>query len=163
MAVIAIWQSRNIQKREFRHRLLNDIIEWATRVINWRSENRTVFRDMASIEDVTLSQRRIHAHIAEVLAFFSSITGLNKYIEKVSLTFQQGLLEDIQKLIADLEAFREFNEVWSNALFNDIDKGQVSMDMREKTDKADGLALRIKESASIVLEKVADIKGKEIG
>ncbi len=112
VAVVAIWQTRTIQKHEYKHRRLNELIEWATKVISWRSENRTVFREMASIEDERLSQRLFHAHIAEVLAFFAAIIGLNKYISKLSLTFQQGLPEDIQKLIVDLKAFTDFHEAW---------------------------------------------------
>lgn len=163
VAVIAIWQTRNIQKREYKHRRLNEIIEWATKVVSWSSENRTVFSEMASIEDVRLSQRLFHAHIAEVLAFFTAITGLNKYISKLSLMFQQGLPKDIQKLINDLEAFTDFHEAWKERLFADIDKGSVNIDMQEDGKQADELAQQIEKSASIVLEKVADIKGKEIG
>lgn len=163
VAVIAIWQTRNIQKRELRHRLLNDIIEWATKVINWRSENRTVFREMARLEDITLSQRLMYSHLAEMQAFFSAITGLNKHITKLSLTFQHGLPEDIQKLIIDLKAFIDFNEAWRKKLFTHIDKETVSTDIEEDSKKADGLAQQMGESASIILEKVADIKGREIG
>ena len=96
VAVVAIWQTRIIQKHEYKHRRLNEIIEWATKVISWRCENRTAFREMASKEDERLSQRLFHAHLAEVHAFFAAIIGLNKYISKLSLTFQQGLPEDIQ-------------------------------------------------------------------
>lgn len=162
-AVWSILQTRNIQKREYKHRRLNEIIEWATKVISWRPENRTVFREMANKEDNRLSQRLMHAHIAEVQAFFTAITGLNKYISKLSLTFQQGLPEDIQKLINDLETFTDFLGAWGGRLFTDIDRGKVNIDMEKDGKQADELDLQIAKSASIVLEKVADIKGKEIG
>ena len=55
LGIRSIRETRNIQKREFRHRLLNEITEWATKVINWRSENRTVLREMASKTNVRQS------------------------------------------------------------------------------------------------------------
>jgi len=169
VGIASIRHTKDIQGKQYRQGLLNEIIEWATKVINWRSENRTIFREMASIEDTKLSQRLMHAAIAEVQAFFSSITGLNKYISKVSLTFQQGLPEDIQRLITDLKAFTDFHEEWRERLFTEIDKGMgnidimVRIDVTEDAKQADKLARQIGESASIVLEKVAYIKGKEIG
>lgn len=76
-------QTKTMQKKELRHRLLNEIADWAIRVITWRAENRWVFREMARIEEgqVRQSKRLTHAHLAEVLDFFSAITGLSTYVE----------------------------------------------------------------------------------
>ena len=105
----------------------------------------------------------MHAHLGEVQDFFAAITGLNMYVSKVSLTFQQGLPEDIQKLINDLKDFTDFHEAWQEKLFTDIAGGTADIDIEEDSNKADELAKQIGKSAGVVLEKVADIKGKEIG
>ena len=165
IGVKSIRETHNIQKREFRHRLLNEITEWATKVVNWRSENRAVLKEMAGIEEgkVRQSLRLMHAHIAEVQNFFTAITGLNMYISTVSLKFQQGLPEDIQKLINDLKAFTDFLEAWQGRLFTDIARGTADIDIEEDSKKADGFAQQIRKSVGVVLEKVASIKAKEIG
>ncbi len=163
IAVVAIWQTRTIQKREYKHRRLNEIVEWVTKIISWHSETKEIFKEMANKEDVRPSQRLYHAHILEVQAFLATIMGLYTYIGRLSLTFKQGLPEDLLKLMNDLKSFTDFHGAWARRLFADIDRGTVNIDTREDEKQADELALQMEKSASIVLEKIADIKGKEIG
>ncbi len=162
LGVQSIRETRNIQKREFRHRLLNEIAEWATKVINWRSENRTATREMAKVEvgDVKSSQRLFHAHIAEIQDFFSAITEPIKYIRKVAFKYQQGLPEDIQKLMDGLKVYTDFLETWKHKLVSDITKAMSDIDADAAT--ADKLAEQVVKSADVVLEKVAIIKTGEI-
>ena len=100
IGVTAIVHTEIIQRREQKRRLLNEIAEWAIKVVSWRSESRAVLKEMASIKEgeVRQSLRLMHAHIAEMQMFFTAITGLNTYISKLSLKFQQGLPEVIQKI-----------------------------------------------------------------
>ena len=166
LGVRSIRETRNIQRREFRHRLLTEITEWAIKVVSWRSDNREVITEMAGIEEgkVRSSLRLFHANIAEVQSFFTAITGLNTYIYKTSLKFQQGLPEDIQKLINDLKIFTDFQEVWRDKLFKDLLSGKADIRIeKDDLDKVDGLAKQATDSAGVVLEKIAVIKAKEIG
>ena len=165
IGVTSIVHAEIIQRRERKRRLLNEIAEWAIKVVSWRSENRAVLKEMASIKEgeVRQSLRLMHAHIAEIQVFFTAITGLNAYISKLSLKFQQGLPEVIQKLISDLKASTDFLGAWQGRLFADIERGRVDVDMSEDSAKADKLAQQFEKSAGAVLEKAADIKAKEIG
>lgn len=165
IGIASIIHTEIIQKRERKHRLLNEITEWAIKAVSWRSENRAVLKEMATIEEgeVRQSLRLMHAHIAEVRDFFAAITGLNTYISKLSLKFQQGLPEVIQKLISDLEASTDFLEAWRGRLFADICSRKVDIDTSKDAAEADKLAEQFEKSAGAVLEKVADIKAKEIG
>lgn len=159
-------QTRTIQNKQFKNALLKDIIEWAIKVVSWRSENRTVLREMAHVEEgnVRVSLRLFLAHLAEVQDFFTAITGLNTYIYKISLKFKQGLPEDIHKLISDLKTLTDFNEAWKIRLFTEMTSEKANIDIKqEDVDKVDELAEQCTKSASVVLEKVADIKAKEIG
>lgn len=162
IGIASIIHTEIIQKRERKHRLLNEITEWATKVTSWRSENRSGLTEMASIKEARQSQRLMHAQILEVINFFATMTGLNTYISKVSLTFQQGLPEAIQKLIDDLNAFLWLLEDWQIKLFRDIAEGKADIDMMEGAKKVDEFSQKLEKSAGAVLEKVADIKTKEI-
>ena len=162
IGIASIIHTEIIQKRERKHKLLNEIAEWATKVTSWRSENRAILTEMASIKEVRQSQRFTHAHILEVINFLATITGLNTYISKVSLTFQQGLPEVVQELIDDLKAFAYLLEAWQTRLFIDIAGGKVDIDIMEDARKVDEFSQKLEKSAGAVLEKVADIKTKEI-
>ena len=165
IGVASIVRTERMQRREQRRRLLNEITEWAIKVVSWRSENRAVLKEMATIEEGEARQslRLMHAHIAEVQSFFTAITGLNTYISKLSLKFQQGLPEVIQKLISDLKASTDFLEAWLGRLSADIDSRKVDIDTSKDAAEADKLTQQFEESAGAVLEKAADIKAKEIG
>lgn len=156
-------QTNNIQKKELRQRLLNEIADWAIRVISWRSEDKGVFRDMARIEDVRQSKRFVHARIAEVLDFFSTVTGLNTYVNKVALTFQQGLPEDIHQLVKDLEKLTNFLNDWKTKLSIELTEGKYDASIDEDASKGDEFTLQVTKSAGMVLERVAAIKAMDIG
>ena len=71
----------------------------------------------------------------------------------------------MQKLISDLEASTDFLEAWQGRLFADIYSREVdidNIDISKDTAEADKLAEQFEKSAGAVLEKVADIKTKEI-
>ena len=165
IGVASIVRTEKIQRREQKRRLLNEITEWAIKAVSWRSENRALLKEMLTTEEGEARQslRLMHAHIAEVRDFFAAITGLNTYISKLSLKFQQGLPEVIQKLISDLEASTDFLEAWRGRLFADICSRKVDIDTSKDAAEADKLAEQFEKSAGAVLEKAADIKAKEIG
>lgn len=165
LGIQSIRETRNIQRREFKQRLLNDINDWATKVINWRLENRTAAATMATIPDVRQSQRYMHAHLGGIQDFFTSITGLNINVTKISQIFQQGLPEDIQRLINDLNTYIDYLQKWQKRIYIDIGKDPAIIDtdsIDKDSQKADELAQQAAKSAGIVLEKVADIKTKTV-
>jgi len=163
IGVASIIHTEIIQKREQRRRLLNEIAEWATKVTSWRSENRAIMTELASIKEVRQSKRLHHAYILEIINFFAAVTGLNMYISKVSLTFQQGLPEVVQKLIADLNEFLWLLVAYQIRLYTDIDGGEVDVGISEDPKWADEFTEKLEKSAGAVLEKVADIKTKGLG
>ena len=66
-------------------------------------------------------------------------------------------------MISDLKASTDFLGAWQGRLFTDIERCRVDVDISEDSDKADKLAQQFEKSAGAVLEKVADIRAKEIG
>jgi len=171
VGIKSILATHSIQKREFRYRLLNEIAEWAIKPVAWRSENREVFREMARIKPKPGEDRDggrlVHAHIAEVQDFFSEIVGMDSSVVKLSLTFQQGLPEGIQELAKNLRDFMKFLDSWREKLFADMtgDKVETGLDENWPLDEmsAEKLTLQVEKSARVVLEKIAELKAKEIG
>lgn len=140
--------------------LLNEIIDWAKRVLNWRAENRPVLREMAKTAGEITGMRLIHAHVSEVHDFFTGIIGMKEYITKIGFKFGQNLPETIEKLFSDLEAHIEYLEAWQAKLLTDIATGKV--DIVSDSKKADAFAEQFEKSISVVLEKTAQIKAKDI-
>ncbi len=160
MAWRAIRQTGNIQKRERRERLLNEIIEWAIDVTNWRSESKKIFKEMAGITDIKQQEVLTHAHIVEVKEGFVGMGGRNQYISNITDKFTKVLQEDVEKLITDLEAYIEFLDDWQRVKADEI---AHNLDAEyEYYTKADELALQIDESANKVIEEATKIKTRDI-
>ena len=93
MALRTIRQTRSIQKAEKRERLLNEIIEWAIGVTNWRSESKKIFKEMVerNIQDEAsainyLSERGDAVNKNMVLISAIKRWGLTKLLELISRT-----------------------------------------------------------------------------
>ena len=157
----AIWQNTNIQKNEKRERLLNEIIEWAINVTNWRSESKKIFKEMAGITDSKQQQVLTHAHIVEVKEGFVGMGGRNQYISSIAEKFTKVLQEAVEKLITDLEAYIEFLDDWQRVKADEIVR---NLDAEyEYYTKADELALQIDESTNKVIEEATKIKTRDVG
>ena len=97
----SIQQTRNIQKSEKRHRLLDEIIEWATDIAKCGLE-----KDLPDTSRITdMNDGKLHlASSTQILArSFQSMRGRNQYINKIVSTFGQDLQEATNSLIKDVE------------------------------------------------------------
>ena len=63
LGIRSIRETRNIQRREYRNSLLNEITQWATRVIDWRYENRTALTQASGLLEVRQNQRFLFLHL----------------------------------------------------------------------------------------------------
>ena len=163
----AIWQNYSLRQKERKERLLNEIIEWAIDVTNWRSESKKVFKEMVGITDIKQQEVFTHAHIVEVKEGFVGMSGRNQYISSISREFKQDLQEVAIKLIEDLEAYIELLDEWqqvkADAIAQDLIKAEeyITKD-GEYTTKADEYALQLDKSASRVIDEAAKIKTRDI-
>ena len=149
MAWRTIRQTRSIQKAEKKERLLNEIIEWAINVINWRSEAKSIFKEMAGITNDKQQQVHMHAHIVETKEGFVGMGGRNQYISNIAEKFAKVLQEAVERLITDLEAYIEFLDDWQRVKADEI-ANNLDADYEYYT-KADELASQIDESTIKVI------------
>lgn len=156
-AFLSIWQTHNIQKKEYRHRLLNDLIEWAVSITNWRSRSKGIFKEIAFTADKKKQQLLTHTHIVEVKEDFVGLSGRNQYAINVSEKFARILQDTIERLVADLENYIEFLDDWQQVVADNISKNLIGTEEYGYYDKADQLASQIDESALKVIEKAVKI------
>ena len=163
LGIRSIRETRNIQRREYRNSLLNEITQWATKVIDWRYENRTAVTQAAELLEVRQNQRFLFLHLEAVLDYFSSITNCGVYILDVSRMFQQDLSQDVCKLVDDLNAYTNSLESFQQIVQADFGKDPLEINNTdEASNKADTLAQQAVNSAICVLKKVATIKANEM-
>ena len=155
-----IRQTGNIQKAEKRQKLLNEIIEWAIDITNWRSEAKNIYKEMAGITDDKQQQVHMHAHIVEVKASFEGMGGRNQYISNIAGKFTKVLQKAVETLITDLEAYIEFLDDWQRVKADEI-ANNLDVDYEYYT-KADELALQIDESTDRVIEEAVKIKTRNL-
>ena len=163
LGIQSIRETRNIQRREYRNSLLNEITQWATKVINWRYENRTALTPASELLEIRQNQRFLFLHLGEILDYFSSITNCGVYILDVSRMFQQDLPQDVRKLVDDLNAYTNLLESFQQIVKADFGKDPLEINNTDKaSNKADTLAQQAVNSAICVLKKVATIKANEM-
>jgi hypothetical protein len=163
LGIRSIRETRNIQRREYRNSLLNEITQWATKIIDWRYENRTALTQASELLEVRQNQRFLFLHLGEILDYFSSITNCGVYILDVSRMFQQDLPQDVRKLVDDLNAYTNLLESFQQIVKADFGKDPLEINNTDEVaNKADTLAQQAVNSAICVLKKVATIKATEM-
>jgi len=161
LAVAAFWsirQTHNIQKKEYKRRLLNDLIEWAISITNWRSRSKIIFKETVLTADQRKRQLLMHAHISGEREDFVGLGSRNQYAINVSEKFA-GILQDATEgLVADLENYIEFLNDWTQFIADNISENLVeSQEYGDYTKKADQLTEQIDKSARKVIEEAVKI------
>jgi len=155
-------QTKNIQKRQSRHTLLKEIVEWATDVGGWRSEYKNATKDMLlGIKDKREQQLFLFAHIAGIKESFMGMRVRSQYISEVARIFDQGLQEAVGMLRGELEAYMGFLDEWQHAMADAIDEGVD--DKQENTQKANQHEQKLDQYVSAVMKESANVMTKDIG
>jgi hypothetical protein len=159
VTTLSIINSNEQEKRDRKERWLNEIIEWAINIINWRSENKDVFRDIISIKSPKEQRMRKYAHIIEVKETLVGMRGRNQYAYKITLKLSPSLHKAVEKLIKSVEEYIEMLDNWQHAIAADI----AVADDENYANKATTSERQVDELADKVIEEAAKIKTGAIG
>lgn len=161
LAIAAFWsirQTHDIQKKEYRRRLLNDLIEWAITITNWRSRSKGIFKETVFIEDEKKQQLLMYAHIVEEREEFVGLRARNQYALNVSEKFARILQDAVGRLVAVLENYVECLDDWTQVIKDNISKNLIeTQEYSDYAKEADQLAAQIDESARKVIEEAVKI------
>ena len=161
LAVAAFWsirQTHNIQKKEYRRRLLNDLIEWAIAITNWRSKSKIILKETALTADKRKRLLLMYAHIAGVREDFVGLRSRNQYAINVSEKFARILQDAIKRLVVDVEKYMEFLNDWTQVIADSISKNLIeTQEYGDYPKKADQLTEQIDKSARKVIEEAVKI------
>lgn len=157
-AFLSIRQTHNIQKKEYRRRLLNDLIEWAIAITNWRSTSKIIFKETVLTADRGKRQLLMYAHIEGVKEDFVGLGSRNQYAINVSEKFARILQDAIERLVVDVEKYMEFLNDWAQFIADNISKNLVEIqEYGDYVKKADQLTEQIDKSARKVIEEAVKI------
>lgn len=159
VTTLSIINSNEQEKRDRKERWLNEIIEWAVNIINWRSENKDAFRDIISIKSPKEQRMRKYAHIIEVKETLVGMRGRNQYTSKITLKLSPSLHKAVEKLIKGVEEYIEMLDNWQHAIAADI----ALADDENYANKANTSERQVDELADKVIEEAAKIKTGDIG
>ena len=102
IGIKSIKETRNIQSREFKYRLLNEISNWASEHAKWRERRISMFENIARATSKEESLRLMHSHIASVADGLDGIKQMNRYISKAASKIDKKLLYSVNVLINDI-------------------------------------------------------------
>ncbi len=144
-AFLAIWQNHNLQKREQRQRLLNEIIEWAIEILKCGTEWN--IRDVALYSATIKHEIFLKRERQSLRDKFEVIYQKNlPYIQQLGSYFPEktGLDDPIYKVSKHLYCHLRLLDLW--------------IDSKIKNDKAIGKhKTRLDESAKALISKSASV------
>jgi len=159
ITTISIINANDQQKRDRKERWINEIIEWAINIVNWRSENRGIFRDITTIRSPEEQRLQKYARIIELKDTLAGMRGRNQYAGKITLKLSPGLHGAAEELINSVEDYRKMLDDWQQATAADISFA----DDKDYATKADASERRVGELADRVIEEAAKLKTRGIG
>ncbi len=145
-AFLSILQNHNLQKRERKERLLNEIIEWAEDISRGRFD-KDMNDFVSAIED---ARRSAHITIEEYNSYSKQFMARNKYI----ISSASGIDEQLKQSVEELDALLRIRLEGTIPYLNDRDRNKYSSPFKNK--------LKIYESANRLIEEAAKIKTKAI-
>jgi Ca2+/Na+ antiporter len=146
-------------KRDRKERWINEIIEWAINIINWRSENKGVFRDIKTIKSPEEQRLHKYAHIIELTETLAGMRGRNQYAEKITFQLSASLHGAVEKLIKGVEEYIKMLDDWQRAIAADI----ALADDKDFAGKAAASERQVGELADKVIEEATKIKTRNVG
>jgi hypothetical protein len=158
ITTLSIINANDQAKRDRRERWINEIIDWAINIVNWRSENRGVFRDISTIRSPEEQRLHKYAHIVELRETLAGMRGRNQYAGKITSKLSPSLHEAVEKLIKGVEDYRKMLEDWQHA----VDAKTAQADDKNYADQASIFERQVSELADKVIEEAAKIKTRGI-
>lgn len=148
MSFRSLNQTKEIQEKEKRERLLKEIIEWAIDISKCGVE--ASFRDIMEITNIEANAIPFAAHIAELSLRFKAMSGNNQYISKIASTFGQVLQKVVGELTKEITFHIELlNQCTHNAFTESRDESAAKVNEHK---------LILYQSVNKVIEEAAKIK-----
>jgi hypothetical protein len=159
ITTLSIINANDQAKRDRKERWINEIIEWAVNVINWRSQNKGIFRDITTIRSPEEQRLHKYAHIIELRETLAGMRGRNQYAEKITQKLSTSLHEAVEKLMKGIEDYIKMLDDWQHAMATDISL----VDNKDYAGKASESERQVGELADKVIEEATKIKTRNIG
>ncbi len=153
IAAYSIWQNYQLQKRERRERLLNEIIEWTMDIARSSKEIDVSGLYSQGIIDNRRGPLFLLANIMGSQLKLEAIRERSQYISKIALVFQQNLQVTIRTLIKDTEEHTKL-------LDECRDKGPG--EIHSALTRVDAHDLLLHKSANKIIEEATKIKTRDI-
>ena len=160
VGVAGIIQTRIFQENERKHELLNEIIEWAEKVTDWRSINKKIYKDTVFMQGGQDKEKLLYIHIIEVKEYLRGLNAKSQYITTISKIFESNLNDALCKLTSELNEYIEFLESWQHDKAEAINKN-IS-DKKDNVDKAEEHENILDNAANRVIHTAARIKSKYV-
>lgn len=151
MGVASIWQTRRIQKKEYKRRLLGEIINWATDVVKCEFESEIPVEALLSSEE---EQEKRVEHIdwvthGNLRLRYAALDARSAYIEEVSKAFTWVLSQRVRGTIGKLRVHM--------GILRDYLQGETNR--KEYKEHLDSL----RKSAVSLINEAAKIAVRDIG
>ena len=160
LGVSSFIQTKNLQKKERKERLLKEIIEWAIDVSKWRPKE--MHKDMVGIKNNLKQQEIIHAYISRIMDSFVEMRGRNQYVSTIAMKIDINLEESVNKLIDELEAYINLLDEWLTTISGAVARNAIADDV-EYFQKAEEHEYQVERLALKVIEEANKIKTRDIG
>jgi hypothetical protein len=158
ITTISIINANDQAKRDRKERWINEIVEWAIQVINWRSANKGIFRGITGAKSPKGQRLRKYAHIIELEETLAGMRGRNQYAEKITLKLSPNLHDAVEKLIKGVEDYAKILADWQQAIDSDI----ALADDKSSAEKASVAERQVGELADKVIEEATKLKTRDI-
>ena len=166
IGVASFLHTQNLQKKERRERLLNEIIEWTRNITKYRFGKSC--KELLQITDrygetsYKKSLQFVHADVVEVKEAFAGLGIQSRYIREIASIFGADLNEATQVLTEQINEYVKYLDEWSGTLADEIEEQKKEIDTVSSASEADKIGQQIDESAKKVMEETAKIKAKDI-
>ncbi|MFC2026608.1 hypothetical protein ACFLUX_01370 [Chloroflexota bacterium] len=166
IGIASILHTQNLQKKEQRQKLLNEIIDWAKNITKYRFSKAC--KELLQITDSSgetsykKSLQFIHANVEEVKEAFAGLEIQSRYICKITSTFGAELYEAAQDLAEKINGYINYLREWSGTLADEIEEQKKDIDIISSASKADEIGLQMDDSARKLMEEAAEVKTKNI-
>ena len=153
-AFLAIWQNHNLQKREHRDRLLNEIIEWAIDIAKCGLEKEFKYISVQFEKDDPRSDQFVSAFFTELARNFEAMKGRSQYIHTIALKFEESLQKAVKELIETVEEHIDLLDECKVGQPGELEKAIGNVGVHNTP---------LRESARKIIEEATKIKTKGIG
>ncbi len=159
ITTFSIINANDQARRDRKERWINEIIEWAINISNWRSENRSIFRDIAMVRSPEEQRLHKYAYIIELKETLAGMRGRNQYADRIALKLSQNLHVAVDRLIKGVEEYAKMLDTWLYAIEAKIARA----DDKNYANQASDFEHQVGELAGRVIEEAAKLKTRGIG